>query len=225
MGGCVSQHHHHNSNQNDRVRLFRQGNLTFHIHGKIKVDRAVTGIGCKRTPVWETNLTKSEISLKIKEFWETRVDGSPKFWEILKQACDEPDCKKAEHLVKSSGLNMAEGHLLLSYDERGHRYELPPYVINPALKYKEEGLEAHNEENIPDKTFDLIFRYGGDPDCKVTLKSTESIQKVKKIVLKSFKSLQGIRLFFHGKEMNDEHLIGEFPVSNNVVVQVFPKSA
>ena len=213
---------HHNTP--DRVRMHRQGNLTFNVHGTFHLDKIVSGQGCKKTPAWETNLTKEEIDLKIKEFWETRVDGSPRMWEALKHACEEADPKKSEILVKASGLRMNEGFLLLSYDDRGHRYELPPYVINPAIKYSEKMREEIPvAEGIPEVDYELVFRSTAIPDYKMNVNTTDTIRDIKKAYLSNTKFQKDVRMFFQGKELKDGDLLGKSHIANHLVVQVFPK--
>ena len=59
----------------------------------------VSGEGVKRTPAYETPLSKHELEKWRKEFWgkfikintnvETRTQGSAHIWQLLKNSCEE----------------------------------------------------------------------------------------------------------------------------------------
>ena len=184
----------------------------------------VSGKGCKKTPAWQTTLTKEEIDVKIKEFWETRVEGSLIVWTILQQACSEPDEEKAESLIKTYGLTLNNGLLQQTYDERGYRYDLPPFVINPAVKYGDVKTITKVNAHVKGEKLELTFRSAGMDDCKLTLKTDESISTVKKKYLEKVKLDKIVRLFFNGKELQDDSLLGQYSISNGFVVQAFLKA-
>jgi Ubiquitin-binding domain/Ubiquitin family len=220
--GCACQSSIENDSS-DRIRLHRQGNLTFYLHGKAYTERLMSGKGCKKTQAWQTTLTREEIDLKIKEFWDTRVEGSPVVWEILKKACQEPDPEKAESLLKSYGIILNNGVIQQTYDDRGYRYDLPPFVINPAVKYGE--VKAVTKINtIKTETLELVFRCAGVTDCVLNLKTDFTVKKVKEKYLETIKQDKIIRLFFNGKELKDDNMLGQYPITNKVVVQVFLKT-
>lgn len=221
--GCACQSSLEND-ASDRIRLHRQGNLTFYIHGKIYIERLVSGKGCKKTPAWQTTMTREEIDVKIKEFWETRVEGNPLIWQALQQACAEPDADKAEGLLKAYNLTLNNGFMQQSYDERGYRYDLPPFVINPAVKYGEVRVITRASVQVKGENLDLIFRTAGISDCKICVKSDESVKTVKEKFKENSKVMKDVRLFFNGKELKDESLIGHCNLPSGMVVQVFMKA-
>jgi hypothetical protein len=45
------------------------------------------GEGIKKTPAFETPLSKEELEKWRNDFWETRTSGSPDIWMLLKNAC------------------------------------------------------------------------------------------------------------------------------------------
>ncbi|OMJ70894.1 hypothetical protein SteCoe_31031 [Stentor coeruleus] len=215
--GCACQ----NSTENDasdRIRLHRQGNLTFYIH-----ERLVSGKGCKKTPAWQTTMTKEEIDIKIKEFWDTRVEGNPMVWQVLQQACAEPEPEKAEDLVKAYNLTLNNGLLQQTYDERGYRYDLPPFVINLAVKYGETKIIARAPVQVKAENIELILRAAGLTDYKVNTKTNETVKNIKGKFLVHAKLQKDVRLFFNGRELKDDSLLGHCNVPNGVVIQVFIK--
>jgi len=64
-----------------------------------------TGEGIKKTPAYETPLTKTDLEKWRKEFWETRTSGSQQIWQLLQNACEE-SADTAEALILAAGLQM-----------------------------------------------------------------------------------------------------------------------
>lgn len=164
-------------------------------------------------------MTKEEIDLKIREYWETRVDGSPLIWGVLQQACAEPDPAKAETLLRAYGLKLTNGLLQQSYDERGFRYDLPHFLINPAVKYGEKAKLA--EVQVKSELVSLSFRAAGLENVKLDVKTDEGVAAIKERYRQEAGVKKNIRLFFNGKELRDGSLLGVYKVPNDVVVQVF----
>lgn len=161
--------------------------------------------------------------MKIKEFWETRVEGSPLIWTVLQQACAEPDPDKAESLVKTYGLTLPSGLLQQTYDPQGCRYDLPPFVINPAVKYGETKLPPKPTSPIKISKLPLIFRAAGRTDISLTCDSTDSVIKVKEKYQEALNQKASLRFFFNGRELKDDQLIGQSPIQSSFVIQVFIK--
>ena len=169
-------------------------------------------------------MSREEIDVKIKEFWETRVEGSPLIWTVLQQACAEPDSEKAENLVKTYGLTLPNGLIQQTYDAQGYRYDLPPFVINQAVKYGEGKLMQKPVSTVKVCKLDLVFRAAGKNDVSLAVDSTESVGKVKEKYLQTCQLSASLRFFFNGRELKDESLIGQSPIQNSVVIQVFIKT-
>jgi hypothetical protein len=63
-------------------------------------------------------------------------------------ACDIQDPDETYAVVEASGLKMHNNVLMISYDDLGHRYEIPPFIINEPVSYGEEmPLAAVAKEN------------------------------------------------------------------------------
>ena len=161
--------------------------------------------------------------MKIKEFWETRVEGSPMVWGILQQACNESEPEKAEALLKTYGLTLNNGVIQQTYDDRGYRYDLPPFVINPAVKYGEGRAVIRTASPVRKEIINVVFRSAGRSDCSLSVSNDENIKKIKERYIDATKLQKDVRLFFNGKEIKDEMVLGNCNVSNNMVVQAFIK--
>jgi len=62
-----------------------------------------SGEGIKKTPAYETPMTKHELDKWRKEFWETRTQGQAHIWQLLRNACEESP-ETAEALIVAAGL-------------------------------------------------------------------------------------------------------------------------
>ena len=219
MGACVV-HKENQHDVNDSFRIYRQGNLTFYIHGKYYLESSTSGTGIKKTASWHTDLTETEITKKITEYWETRIDGSQHVWSILHSICDEPDIKKCSQMLKSAGLNMVNGTLAQVYDERGHRYDLPVFVINKPLFYGKPAEEKKVEIEVA-KEFEVVLRMAGKQDYVLKVNESITVKQLKA----DFQQLAGltnnVRMFYNGKEMKDSLYLAHFKLKDHFVIIVF----
>ena len=214
--GCTSKN---SALSSDRIRQFRQGNLTFFIHGKSHSENKTSGKGCRRTVAWHTNLTKSEIDSKIQEFWDTRVDGSSNIWSILKQACELFDPASTEVLLKSNNISMPNGLLQQTFDNRNHRYDLPAFVINPPISYGKGECIKLAPDFMKEK-IEINVRSTKFADFSIEVFTTEKVEDLKEKIRKSV-DRHMFRVFFAGKELKDRASLGSFGLRDKCIVQVF----
>jgi hypothetical protein len=214
--GCTSQN---SATSSDRIRQFRQGNLTFYIHGILQLENKTAGKGCRRTVAWHTNLPKNEIDLKIQEFWETRIDGSPAVWAILKQACTLPDSPSTESLLKNNNISMPNGLLQQCFDSRNHRYDLPPFVVNPPISYG-KGEPGALVSSFTKEKIELTVRSTKFNDFTVEVFSTDKVEDLKGKINKNIQN-DRFRTFYAGRELKDGASLGSYGLKNGFIVQVF----
>jgi Ubiquitin-binding domain/Ubiquitin family len=214
--GCSGQNLVTNS---ERIHPHRQGNLTFFIHGNKKLENSVSGKGCRRTVSWHTNLSRQEINIKIKEFWETRVEGKEEVWNLLKHACTIADPLEIENLLKSNGLKMPDGLLQQTYDRQGNKYDLPPFVINKAISYG--GVNKDQSTAIVNTSITVIFRSVRFEDCSLKLNSCDLVSDIKSKLYEKLKIMNKLRLFYGGKELKDNVALGNYSIKDRDIVQAF----
>ncbi len=103
------------------------------------------GDGLKRTPAYNTPLTEEQLRTWIHEFWgktpaavliltDTRTQGRPDIWQLLRNCCDE-DPATAEALLVAAGLQIPQGSLTLVIDDSGVYYRVPICCINKPLAH------------------------------------------------------------------------------------------
>ncbi|CAG9314772.1 UBTD2_2 [Blepharisma stoltei] len=210
-GGCTCQ-----SSSRDRIKIQKVGNFMISIY-----ENKTVGKGCKRTLAWETSCTPEEVQKKIEEFWDTRVTGDPVGWITLKMACDEPDANAAQQIIQSAGMNLFEGSLSITFDALGNRYDLPPFVINPPVKYgtpkSSQLILAGNE------VWELSLRCPKfDKDLVATVNSSDKVESLKSFFADTHKiELKAVRMFYNGKELKNGDLLCNYKLQNKSVLNVF----
>lgn len=211
--GCTCQSS--TPTESRRIRVQRMGNFTYMVH-----ENRYSGQGCKRTQAWETTATREEVAKKCDEFWNTQVEGNEGVWNVLRAAASQSP-SQAEQLLKASGLRLMNGLMTLIYDDRGNRYELPPFVLNQAVKYGVAKSSPGLPENHKKKTISIILRCARFQDFQVTLSNEELIKSLKLNYAES-KQLDPLKLrfFYCGREMKDEFKLAHYKVENQVVIQV-----
>jgi hypothetical protein len=219
MGACATQTSN-NHDPNESFRVIRQGNLTFHISGKKNLDSSTSGQGLKQTSSWFTDLTENELNQKIQEFWDTRIDGSQKAWTTLHSVCSEPSQSKCKEMLKKAGLSLVHGTLSQVLDERGHRYDLPVFIINKPLKF---GMpqEEKKVEIEQDSEFFVLMRMAGKQDWKTLVRGSMMVKDLKIKFKNEFNIEKELRMFFKGKEMKDSSCLASLGVQNGFVLIVF----
>jgi hypothetical protein len=93
-----------------------------------------TGEGIKKTPSYETPLSKHKLQQWRNEFWETRTSGSQEIWQLLKNACAEDHCT-AQALIEAADLTMPQNSLTTCIDSAGVYYRVPIACINDPVNY------------------------------------------------------------------------------------------
>lgn len=113
-----------------------------------------------------------------------------------------------------------------SYDELGNRYQLPVYVLSAPTNLIEDISEtdtATESETAGSPGVEVVvkFRLSTGKDIKLTVRSTDTVYRVKKQLLAD----EGIdptrqRWYFSGRLLHDKMRIEEAKIPKGYVVQV-----
>ena len=93
-----------------------------------------SGEGIKKTPAYETPLSKHDLDKWRKDFWDTRTSGSRHIWNCIRSCCEET-AETAQALILAADLQMPQNSLTLCIDETGIYYRVPICVINDPINY------------------------------------------------------------------------------------------
>ena len=116
------------ASMNQRIQYLQNQNVEKIVEGKS------AGEGIKKTPAYETPLSKHDLDKWRKEFWETRTSGQRHIWNCIRSACEET-YDTAEALILAADLQMPQNSLTLCIDETGVYYRVPICLINDPIGY------------------------------------------------------------------------------------------
>lgn len=93
------------------------------------------GEGLKRGNQYISLIGEDEY-LKVKgEFWETRIEGNEKVWQVIQQVLRMENEQDSLHLLHQHCLMPVNSSIQLIIDRNGLRYELPLFCLHPPKHY------------------------------------------------------------------------------------------
>ncbi|KRX09883.1 hypothetical protein PPERSA_05275 [Pseudocohnilembus persalinus] len=186
-----------------------------------------TGSGIKRTHSYKVKVTKEQLERKRQEFWETRVEGKQQTWQALKSAV-ESDEKLAIGLLAAAGIKLVNRSIQISYDDTGHKYDIPVFCINdPYSCEAEPPTEKGLNKQFNQKQIEIIMRCSKleGKDVKRNIDNSTSIKDLKDDFAKELEGqkYEKLRFFVSGRELMDHHLIGfyENQIKDGTIITVF----
>lgn len=180
---------------------------------------------------WKSDvpLTDGQLRSKRDEFWDTApaFDGRKEIWDALKAAAyamETGDRELAQAIVSGASISLPHGTLLDCYDELGNRYQLPIYVLCAPTNLIEEASETdtgEQEATTPGEEVLIKFRLSTGKDIKLTVRTTDTVLKVKKLIHEEEQiEASRQRWFYGGKLLGDKMRIEEAKIPKGFVVQV-----
>mmetsp|Transcript_43850 Transcript_43850/g.82012 ORF Transcript_43850/g.82012 Transcript_43850/m.82012 type:complete len:145 (-) Transcript_43850:691-1125(-) len=75
-------------------------------------------------------VSRAQLQRMRDEFWDTQphYGGQPEIWQALK-ATTEVDRDMKLQIIESAGIIVQSADMTVCYDERGVKYDLPPYLL------------------------------------------------------------------------------------------------
>ena len=192
-----------------------------------EVENEYVGEGIKRMKGYISPVPYEEL-LKIREeFWSSRIEGNKVIWEVLHMICNDNlmSIDDIDGFMKSSNIVTYKGCINVTYDSRGFLYEIPNYCINNPIEYEKKEEEI---KKIPKKqNIEIKIRCYTD-EGKIKISNYENIENLKKIIFSGndFKNkymLDGARLFFGGKELQNQKQLWFYNIENKSIVQMLAK--
>lgn len=181
------------------------------------------GEGIKRTHAYTIDLTEEQYEKWKSQFWQTRCEGDPYIWDLLKQAC-ELEHKAGAKLLKDNNVTLHNNRLTFCYDSTGKGYVIPPACINEPVGFgvdkEKEQLEA-KEEPSETVTLNLILRNASTfKDDEIDIKDSWSVTKLKEkyAKLKDVDDFKKIRLLYYGKELKDEFKLFHYEINPKIIL-------
>ncbi|KAK9836624.1 hypothetical protein WJX74_004638 [Apatococcus lobatus] len=130
--------------------------------GFVNIERRHAGkSGCLRRPTWKSSdpLDEAQLEAKREEFWDTQphYGGAREIWDALRAAASA-DNKTALMLLDTAGIICTSDDLSVCYDERGHKYELPNYVLSDPTNLQHG---QRKQADLRPPQVELVGRAGG----------------------------------------------------------------
>ena len=102
----------------------------------------------------------------------------------------------------------------VTYDSLGYLYEIPNYCINMPLKYDLPGDDTKKPKD--NKEIVITVRKGGDVKT-FQVSVLKKGKQIKKFLGKNFDGIpsEKIRLFYSGKEIDNNKELWEYNIDNN----------
>ena len=192
-----------------------------------EVENEYVGIGVKRMNGYISPVSFEEL-IKIREdFWSSRIEGNKVVWEILHMICNDSSLSidDIDSFLKSNNIVTYKGCINVTYDSKGFLYEIPNYCINDPVKF--EKIEEENKQMPNKEDLEIKIRCFSD-EGKIKINNYENVEKLKEIIseCKNFKNsykMDNIRLFFGGKELQNQKELWFYNIENKSILQMLAK--
>lgn len=191
------------------------------------------GDGIKRTRAWQGTISNGQLREKREEFWRSRKEGNRDVWRCIRQAI-EADHESAAVILDMNQITHENNSLSVCFDYTGFRYEIPAWVINDPVKFSGQELISHMNKIVRastsaplDAELELKLRTVSNPqDVTISISNAKKVRLLKQTYCTQKNlSVGSIRLFFGGKELNDDSCISDYNLESGMVIQVFIKKA
>jgi hypothetical protein len=171
---------------------------------------------------WSTPSTQQQTQFKIEEFWESRRQGNPNAWRTLRLALYTASPEEAMMIATTAGLRLPQGLLNGCVDDTGFVYQLPPYVVNPAIEYgKPSEVPSMPETTTKGETVEIKCRSTQFSDTDLRVNTRDSVLEVKgKLAEKYQLTPSQVRLFYNGREIKNEFMLVQYGVKDKTTVTV-----
>lgn len=189
-----------------------------------EIEGRTSGEGVKQTKAWEATLTPSILQQKRSEFWLSFRGHSHSSCLLLKQAC-EADAASAKLMLEMEGFTLENGTMSVCISPRGHRYELPPFILSDPVKFKDGTVQKivkkeQNEGIVCIKLRSVFI----NKEEEVNVSNSITVKELKRMYLEGNKDYNDVRMFFGGKELVDDKRLISYSIESGMVVQVYKKS-
>jgi hypothetical protein len=189
-----------------------------------ELEGRTAGEGVKTTKAWEATMTPTMLNQRRQEFWQHFRGHSNSSVLLLKQAC-EADAESAKVILEMEGFVLENGTMAVCTSPRGHRYELPPFILADPVKFRDPSGQVVVKKVLKEGPINLKLRtVFTAQEEEFQLNNFELVKELKRLYLANHKEISDVRLFFGGKEMTEGKNIMSYGIESGMVVQVYKKN-
>lgn len=218
MGSCFS------SNSNDQT--VEEDSQDIKQGGEVQLRRNL--------PRWtsETAITQGALDSKRDEFWETapKYEGKKEIWDALKAAAgamENGDFGLASVIIETAGIKVPNGSLSETFDEFGHKYQLPLYCLSPPLnlikeneKNDKNGDDGNDKENGNKVTIRVRISDQNEKTSDFDVYEDDTIAACKQKAAEQFSIIGSQRWFCRGGILSDIMTVKQCKIPDNFVIQI-----
>lgn len=190
----------------------------------VEIPGRSSGEGIKMTKAWEATITPSQLQQKRQEFWVNFRGSNRSSCLILKQAV-EADPASAKLMLEMEGFLLENGTMEKCVSPNGHKYEIPPFVLADPVRFIDPKNPVIVKKVLKEETITVKLRtLFTTSEDEFTLSNTVNIKDLKEMFMQKHPEMQGVRLFFGGKELTDNNSLMSFGIESGMVIQVHKRS-
>jgi len=184
-------------------------------------------------PRWtsETAITRGALNSKRDEFWETapKYGGKKEVWDALKAASgamESGDFALAKVIIETAAIKVTKGSLSETFDEFGHKYQLPLYCLSPPDNLIKENDTANSatcpeqRRNGQEITVRVRISDQNEKTSDFVVYEEDSIAKCKCLAAEQFSIIGSQRWFCRGRILADAMTIKQCKIPENFVIQI-----
>jgi hypothetical protein len=177
-------------------------------------------LGLNFVLLMNANKSKEELERWREEFWETRTQGNPEVWMVIRQAI-ENTAEDAAAILWASDVSTYTGSMVLCMDRDKNPYRVPICVINEPYSYWPTAQERNAMKEKPEELNyeDIKIRTYGSTDKIYTLSNYMGIQELIKKYKEDLDIKNDVLLIYDGQIMRQDFCLFNFRLDDQMVIQ------
>lgn len=166
------------------------------------------------------NKSKEELERWREEFWQTRTQGNPEVWMVIRQAI-ESSPEDAAAILKAADVSTYTGSMVLWMDRDKIPYRVPICIINEPHSYWPTADEkmALKEKPAEISYEGIKIRTYGYEDKEYTLSSYTGIEELVTKYKKDLDITKDVLLIYDGRIMRKDFSLYNFRLDDKMVIQ------
>ncbi|OMJ72593.1 hypothetical protein SteCoe_28924 [Stentor coeruleus] len=183
-----------------------------------------SGQGVKKTKSWKALITKKDLKIKRQEFWDYQTKTNrKKSWVYLKQIVESSE-SEAKVLLSIGKFKTLDSSMNICISPKGHRYEIPSFVLVDPLEFADEIKGEILKKNIPEDLIAIKLRMANSvTDFDIKLSNSSTIKNLKSLIFQhneGFKD-QDLKFFFNGRLLQDHNELRDYGITNDMVITLY----
>ncbi|CAI2379590.1 unnamed protein product [Moneuplotes crassus] len=158
-----------------------------------------------------------------REFWKEKLRINHEVWFIIKEAI-QSDLAQCDALLSVAGFKCENGTVDRLIDPKGNKHDVPIWLINKPINYSAsyhaEKLREIERPSVPEGIEVKILDSKTSTKHEYTISNSEDCSELKRIYGEEYdcSDISKIRLFYLGKEMENDVCINSYNIKSNIYI-------